>query len=218
MPLPNVDLMHIQVGGAVGGSERWSFGTWYELNGMTTNPVQADMDALATQVMTWMNTFWTTLKAKNASGVTFDSVRVLVYRAGIIRGSAEKTQAGVAGTGTAPLPGYVARVITLKTDSAGRSYRGRMYIPYTGVGTSAGTLQWASDSGTLAAWKTFNGSIIGGVLPLPGGPSALLRVVSKALGVATVVTAASWDSIPDSQHGRTRKFVAAAVDSVGPPW
>jgi len=213
--LPLADLVHIQWGGAVGNAERWATGAWYTTV-FTADPSPAQATAAATAFLGYFNTFWTTLKVRNASGVTFDSVKLLVYRNNILVQSGQTSQSGVVGTGGSPCPGYTARVVTLQTAAAGRAHRGRMYLPWTGQGITASSLQWSSDAAGLTAFKALHTSVKADSA-LGNSGTLDLAVVSRTGASLLVVNQFKMDTIPDTQHGRVKKMTATAVDILAFP-
>lgn len=106
--------------------------------------------------------------------------------------------AGVPGTGTAPdLPSEVSPVVTLRTGTRGRSYRGRVYLPptVTGASTATGFITTAIVNNLVAQ---FNGWIA----DLPATGPGYLVVASYHLSIATAVTVSSVDNKFDVQRRR----------------
>jgi len=100
-----------------------------------------------------------------AAGVTCDDV---VYTP--LDGSSASTVITVAGVGAQPagqsLPGECSEVLTLRTTTRGRSYRGRIYLP---------------------PWYTFERTTNGYILN-----TGMASMITQALGVQTALVAAGY--------------------------
>lgn len=105
---------------------------------------------------------------------------------------------GAASAGTAPtgkqLPPQVALVVTLRTAKAGKSYRGRSYIPlWHDTALAAGGT--ATTAATTAA-KAFIDGIDSGLTPLGLDLAVVSRkTLSHELVTLTQVRDATWDTI-----------------------
>lgn len=105
------------------------------------------------------------------------------------------------GTGASVHPNQIALVCTLRTATASRRGRGRMYLPAngTGQGTAGLFTNGAIDTavtGTAAYFSTRN-DITGGVC-----------VVSQTATSSALVTSVSADYIPDTQRRRNNKLAS----------
>lgn len=214
MPLPAADLIKVLIGGAM-GNENWSIGLWFNTTGIGA-VTPSDMNNLASDCVGAWQTFWTAqLKAKNAAATTSGIARVSWYDAGVLTNTGFASAGPAAGTGTGPNPAYVARVITLLTDFAGRSYRGRLYLPWTGEAVSGSTFQWGSVATLLAAFKTFAQACETAILArMPTATTANFAVVGRTNGNVTNVHSLRIDGLPDTQHGRSRRLSAISTDSL----
>jgi hypothetical protein len=118
------------------------------------------------------------------------------------------------GTSAVPVPFYVSMCASLLTNQPGRSGRGRMYLPLTGSGFNAGTGQMTLTLGTMASNVAL---FLTGLGPddntFPGDPTSEADVVSITHGLSNKITTVRIDSIPDTQHGRTRRVTATATGS-----
>lgn len=118
---------------------------------------------------------------------------------------------GTSSASGAPL--QTSMVLTLRTGQAGRSYRGRIYLPARG-GMAAGS------GGYLA---TGTGSVVNPVInwlhqiailtPFPGGVGARAGVASSRRGVFTSLTSITVDLKPDIQRRRANKLPTGVVNS-----
>ena len=108
----------------------------------------------------------------------------------------------VAGTGTGSHPNMVCCVLTLRTATAGRRTRGRMYFPGIGILTQTTGLHDSTKVDTAvtstAAWFTTRNSI-----------SPSVNVVSQTGTSAALVTQVSADYVPDTQRRRVNKMTSA---------
>jgi hypothetical protein len=153
---------------------------------------------------------WAFWKASQSSDTTFDSVLVRFYDGATLSVDGTASATPVPGTGSGAHPGYVALVVTLLTAFPGRSHRGRIYLPATAVAINSATSQLstaatqdtlAADVATHLASSAHTPSWASGVLFTP-------VVLSKTLGSTADIVSLRIDSLPDTQHGRTRKLSA----------
>jgi hypothetical protein len=210
--LPLEDLVHITFGGPL-STERWQTGAWFKLTGVGT-PTPVDFTTPLNSINSATGLLWSTaIKAGCSSGTNLDFVKLTMYRNNVLYFVGQQSISAAAGSGTSPLPGYVAQVWTLKSNLPTRSGRGRMYVPKNGLAVSGTTYQWPTVSTALAALKTWANSCETALSGLPGTtPSAKLSVVGRSGPPSQPVTLLQADSIPDVQHGRTKRFSAVVVD------
>lgn len=117
---------------------------------------------------------------------------------------ASMSQPGTAAT-SFQLPNQAAVCVSLKTDSAGRTKQGRIYMPLGVYGLSSGQLT----SGDCTAIATWWRNLIVSLNTAIGGP-AKIGVLSQKLGTIQPVTAVAVDSKVDIQRRRANKQVAVA--------
>lgn len=214
MGYPLEDLVKIEFGGTLAG-ETWETGCWFFITNapLVTPPM---LDTALSAVDTEIGGIWTDfLKGWNATGLVLNRTKASFYDNGALSVATEHAVTVAAATGTAPQPGYVSQVIGLYTSLSRRYARGRMYFPKTGVAPSATTFQWASISTVLGQLKTRLHNIETALQAnLTGATAANLRVVSQTGPGSQQVTQLKADSIPDTQHGRTRRFAPVTKDLV----
>jgi len=214
--LPLRDLFHVVIGGNV-ASEDWSAGCWFDAGttGIGT-PTPTDLNTMAASMATAAGVAWSAfLKAWNASGLTLTFCKAYFYRTNTLYGVGQASISASAATGTAPQPGYVSQVLTFLTSQPGRSGRGRMYLPKTGKAPSASTFQYATEGTALSAMKTYFQSCESAIEALPGASIvASLSVVSRTGSNPNAVTTLRMDSIPDTQHGRTKSLAPALLETL----
>lgn len=214
MGYPLEDLVKVEFGGALAG-ETWETGAWFFItNAPAVSPTM--LDTALTAVDTEIGGLWTDfIKGWNASGLTLNRTKLSFYDNGALSVTAEHAVTVAAASGTAPQPGYVTQCISLYTNLARRYARGRMYIPRTGNAPAAATFQWTTISTALGQLKTRLHNIETALQTnLTGATAANLRVVSQTGVGSQQVTQLKADSIPDTQHGRTRRMLALAKDSL----
>jgi hypothetical protein len=176
------------------------------------------MNAEAAAYLTSFNTaVWSAStagqKTVNASGVSLSTMKTYLYRSGVLTRQGQASITAVVGTGTAILPFYSSMCCSLLTETAGRSGRGRVFLPFTAGALLAATGQMnvgslSSYAGNVATWLS---GINIDDSTFPGTPTVRVQVLSKTTATSHDVTSTRIDSLPDTQHGRTRKDLATAV-------
>lgn len=107
------------------------------------------------------------------------------------------------GTGANRLPFEVSWVISLRTDEAGRSARGRCYFPATGM--------TVANSGLFSApapqdFADAFGYLLSDVAAAHSDPTAQIQVYSRTLDRMLPVSRVLVDSTPDTQRRRGNKL------------
>lgn len=201
-------------GGVLAGAQRWSIGIRAidEVSG--TAPSAAQLSAACDQLFTDFNTsMWnpgtgTGFGSIAGSAANFDQVRG--YWRALRNGPASivgaSTQGASPGSGSPNLPPQCAIVVTLLTGLAGKSFKGRVYMPNrTAIVAADGNLPTATVTAlavTASNWLSlFRTRSVGG--------ERLTGVVSGAQG-PNAITAVAVDSVVDTQRRRRDKVVAAA--------
>jgi len=181
----------------MGGSSDGSIGIQY--SGPSFNSTEAQLSTWATGAATAI----AALAQPTLTGMLSDGCEIngitLSYSLGTVQQSA--AYAGivpVVGTGTVPRPGQDALCFSLRTSRTGKSYRGRLYWPYTG-GAVTGTGQAAFVGPTALAELNALMKAIAGASPVAG----LVPVVwSRLHDVTTPVTQLGTDFAVDTQRRR----------------
>lgn len=171
--------------------------------------IQAAM-TLSTTTGPWDN-FWSMLSQYDVvTGVNAQYVQGTVVIASAY------AQLGTPEPGITTLRNAVqtALVGSLRTDEAGRSARGRMYFPATGIEIAASgrieqsdALDYANGMGTLLAQVCADHS----------DPTAQIQVYSRTEDVIRPVTRLLVDGTPDTQRRRRDKLVSAYQTSTTYP-
>lgn len=214
MGYPLEELCKVEFGGTLAG-ETWETGCWFFITASSLVTPTDISDAL-TAIDSEIGGIWTDfLKGWNASGLTLTRTKLSYYNNGVLSIALEHAVAVAAASGTAPQPGYVSQVVGLYTDLSRRYARGRMYLPKTGLAPSASTFQWPTIATAIGQLKTRLHNIETALQAnLTNATGANLSVVSQTGPPSKRVTSLKADSVPDTQHGRTRRFVPAVRDSV----
>nr|CRY97351.1 hypothetical protein [uncultured prokaryote] len=196
------NVIRLVASGALPGGDIWTSGFW--LNNITT-PVQADTDAAAASLAVNWKTMWLAIANQLYEGATF--TKATAYGYAVTGGPAAVTSevpvtGAVGNIDSGGSPVDTCAVASLRTAQPGRSFRGRMYLPYhSSVGADTGQLgsgDCSLRSGAAAAMLTQTATDTGTV------PS----VISVVRSVSTAITYVSVDSIPDVQRRRENKLVA----------
>ena len=143
------------------------------------------------------------LKNMIGSSSTFDKVSAYFYPsvAGNATAAGESTVAAVAGSGGVILPYQSSLVFTLQTGQPGRSYRGRMYLPFVTAAMVNGRI--STSSTTLAARalqvSTLLATIADEMPSIAGGRPV---IVSKAQNAITPVISVRVGNVMDTQRRR----------------
>lgn len=136
--------------GLLPGGETWSCG----LRTAVVSPTFAELDRLCQGADTAFGNFWTTapgsIKTQNPSGCTYDGVTARSLTAdGVTIFQAQHGALGPVPGSSPNAPGgdQLALTLSLLTPLAGRSGRGRIYLPFTAAGTSP--ITGRLDQGTI---------------------------------------------------------------------
>lgn len=212
------DVVKYVIGGAC-GSDTWSVGFYQQLTGLSGVPTPTQMNAAALFRLNGFNTIvWNpasnALKVPNASGVLLSTCRSYLYQGGVLTAQGAGAISSVAGTAGSPTPFYVALCCSLLTNTPGRSGRGRVYLPLTGSGFSGTTGQITN---AFAPWVANLATMLSGFGPddtqFPGDPASHAVILSNKTAAVHPITSVRADSIPDTQHGRTRRITATSTAS-----
>lgn len=212
MPLPGIPLGLFQHQGTVAGGETWSVGMWFWMTGLTAGTTQAQADQAATDAHGFFKTrLWTgSLQATNPPAIALTNTRFHLYEAAIATASGQFIDVASAGSSASASAAYQALCVSLYSTIAGRSGRGRMYLPFCTGGLSTATCQLAAaPAGQMTAFKNYMSDMNSHVWALPGAPGAVPSVVSRTHATQAGITHMRIDSKPDTQHGRTKRMAAA---------
>lgn len=202
MPIPS-DVIRYALSGTAPGGEIFVTSLW-----TTGQAVASQGDAnlvaetMASTLVTHKGTFTPLILADTA----YTEVTAYCYPTG---GPAAKyigtaPVAGVVGNSTfGPLPLQVCAVVSLRTGFAGRSYRGRMYLPATGQPLEADHQMSNTDCQSLAQ------GYVSFLHDVDFNNAGKPVVVSTKLGTATPIASVVVDSRLDIQRRRANREAAA---------
>lgn len=206
MALPTAYAKFV-LGGPISDEDQWSIGFWVNSAALAL-PTQTQMDTGALAILNaFQSQFWGASTNPWKAMVSVDgkltTINAYWYtNPGGLAVQSQQTITAVVGTGTAANPPYTALVASLHSTAAGRSGRGRVYLPCTGKGTLAGSSQAQPVQGhadNLASFLTHlgDGSIDTHVL-------GTASVYSRTKGQMNTINAVSINSIFDTQRGRNQ--------------
>lgn len=201
-------------GGLIASGQRWSIGLHFALVGTPATPTATQMSAWANQLFddfassAWDATATGTVNLRSIAGAaaTFDSVRTYwrPSEAGPATVIGASTRTPFVGSGSPNLPPQCAIVATLLTEFAGKSYKGRIYLP--------NRTEIVDASGNFAATRAkLMATTVANFISL-----ARTRSVGSQLAIPAVlgqyganqITAVAVDTVVDTQRRRRDKVVA----------
>lgn len=215
--------LRFTIGGRLCGAQRWSVGYGIGFSGPGVTPTPAQMNQLANDLFAKaVAQIWKSGGSAGqwSTGVgnrgTLDSVRTY-WDADNTPGAelvGASTTAAVPGVGTNTAPPQIAVCATLLTGLAGRTQRGRSYVPYSEGTDANGLISSATCQALALATATFLGTFqtisFAGQALYPG-------LYSARRPGATPITAVRVDNVLDTQRRRRDKIIAtAAPQSVVP--
>lgn len=201
MPLP-ANCNHYVLRGTGPGGEIWQTGYWTQSTGSWADEpaFQDHVDFLSSAV----NSFFNAIRSRIYSSYALTELRGYFYTGSGVSAEFVGAHAYSPIPGTSEIPGSpidTCLVATLQTGFAGRSRRGRMYLPFHGTvqvvnGSVTGDVtQYAS------ALKDLFDSINSETDEVPA-------VVSPTLGDSSPILAVRVDSKPDVQRRRENRLTA----------
>jgi hypothetical protein len=208
VPIPN-DAVRVSMLGVGPGSEQWDVSFW--LNGAApTGAIGANELAVAIREA-WKTTARTAHRALISNDMRWSEFRVYSYplggpKAQAIGSALIDTADGTGSAAVAQQPLQSCIVATLLTGLAGRRFRGRMYLPATGLLMQSTHLLAASDATTQSsAMANFFGAV--NALSTVGN----VVVMSQTAGSSTPVTTIRVDNKVDIQRRRANKLAPTSV-------
>lgn len=219
---PPNGTMRAVFSGPVSTQDTWSISLWFTFGELAGLPSQSELNSIAT---TFLNRFTTNLWSSGhllpaIAPATSLTTCTLYWYDGTSASAAVQalaTQTAIPGTGSQGNPAYTALCVTLETTHAGRSGRGRIYLPLTGMSLSTTTLQYGGVANVTSAVKATLDALIATYTIDGAGLTALAGVYSRKNNAIYLLNQAACDSIPDTQHGRTNKAIATAKSVVAIP-
>lgn len=218
MALPLGFWIRFSIQGSM-ASDTWSINPWFSLgSSIGHTPSATELDTLASGAITdfdakvWSNAT-NGLKLSNAPYCSLTGIKASFYHDNVLTQSATHGITPVAGTGSSIHPPYVALVATLLTSTAGRTNRGRMYMPATALGVSGTTGQQSGNPSAfttnLASWFNNRAAWGWGTWVLSMDPI----VMTQRGGAPSRITTVRMDTKFDTQRGREDKLIPATIAS-----
>jgi len=217
MPIP-ANTLRFSIRGNLPGNEIWNCSFWLRPTGAATAPSDGTAaDALLTTLKGV--THWATFKAQilanlRATGGIVEE-RLYCYPTTGTTAAAVAVQSDVAaGTSTGgTLPNQCAVVVTLLTGVAGRSQRGRVYLPLSGGAVSTTDGQLTNTLPTLRAelanWNKDMALLASGWA---------IYVVSQTRTSSLPVVQCKIDTRVDVQRRRANRQAATSSATTAMPW
>lgn len=197
-------------GGGLGTADSWSVGVGIAFETAPTSGVDLDLwlSSLETAFLNWWSAGTPNVGGVQAVDTTLLQARAYAYVGGSRSAYAvgEHTFAAPNATQTAKCPLQTACVATLRSDAAGRSSRGRIYVPATGA--ILGTHQFSGSDVDDIATSTAN--LLHAINTSTQNGGGVKAVIVGKLYPFQVITQVIVDSKPDSQRPRSRKAHALA--------
>lgn len=197
--------MRLALSGHLYGSEIFQTNLWFttivpgDPVPVNNTEAAAALDELTTG--TQWTALLTALTGMLRAACGYDRADLYCYDAGGTAATAQASKS-LTGPGTSTLgtlPNQVARVVTLNTNQAGRSRRGRLYLPATGLAMDATTgLFSANPSSVLDALSDYIGQ-----QRISNSWSAI--VVSQKTTSYAYITSLKTDQRPDIQRRRANR-------------
>jgi len=193
-----------------------SFANNYEfaLSGPVTS--QTQLQAVATAIGNAITTS-TPFKAGMCTDTSVTVVKLLYYSG---TGPATLVATAIAGAVGSPSPIHAPQVCvaaSLRTGVSGRSYRGRLYVPYRGSGISAAGVVTTATQTLIANSVSAAVSAVGAAFTAQG-LSAAWVVYSPKTGnmtpITTIMVGAQCDTIRHRNRNRSETYTSQAAPAV----
>lgn len=209
MPQPNVHMLSTTFQGAIGSTDVWECVLWWQGGEDSDNQLTLAQN-MADDADGRFRTLWDNgIGALNAADTGYIQCTARSYNAGSSAAAAEAITGGAvkAGTGSGSGAQSQACCVSLLTNHAGRSGRGRIYLPATAGlhGIDPNHAFSTSEVDNLA--DAFEAFVTGMQTVVNITPAPFLSVRSLALGQALPVAHIRVDNRPDRQEHRERHLI-----------
>lgn len=221
MPIP-AQSVKLTAFGLMATGQQWSTSIWTNIALVSGAWNLNNFQSYVTAQRAFFDTWWTAVKALNASSVDYRGLKAVYYNTtgGPASLVAQSTAAPVVGTGSTNIhPSLTCMVASFRTALPGARNRGRSYLPVTSSAVTAADLQFSSGTATaigsayLALFNSLNG-----YTSAPNNVSSQQAVVISRAGTAfNRISSIVVDTIPDTQHRREDKLIATAVSTTAVP-
>lgn len=214
MPGPGIGVIKVVINGTIGSGQTWSTGCYFSNAGNPGGATKEQLEGMGSDVNTAVAAYGDSHlhNLMNANtGIT--GWTMYSYGATSVKSVAENGYVfatELTGVGTGSLPNLTAMVQSLRTNSSGRSYRGRMYVPCTGAVLNGDGHFNTTDCDDMAtATATYLVAVANAISGNPGGGDSTPCVASFTKSFCTNIVQVLVDDIPDTQHRREDKLGAA---------
>ena len=207
------DAIHLVAAGRIGAAQSWSVGVWV---GVAIGPgafLQANLQSVVTDWNTYMATWWAATKVFCSSDTDWRSTTGYFFPSNVPQASlvaASSASGTIPGTSTGYLPTQASVVSSLRTATAGRTGRGRRYLPCTAVALQSNHQLLLTQCAVISAAEKALFDSINAYTSVPNNiTNALVIVRSAAAQGIRAVRSVVVDSEVDVQRRRSNKIVAA---------
>lgn len=207
----------LEVFGTILG-EGMSFGLSARGDSFNVFPSQQSRNDFLDQAVPDTTTFLNALVTIWGANTSWQGIRVKDYNEdGTLAGTAEKALATpIVGSTAQTLPAYCAIVCTLKTDTPGRTHRGRIYLPATGsslLDQTTGKLTTSKQTTIRDAVTTYLNALNNspGIDSLVGGFSVGVQSL-VGVGAFTKVSRVRVGNVFDGQRRRGNQQVETFLE------
>lgn len=208
--MPSLGYRHIRLSiyGTINTTQSWSINisTQPTAATVTNSDLASWLTAIDSAVQT---TWWGAVKALNAGQSNLLGIRASYYAAGSTTAAAAADHpfaSLIAGTGPALMPTQSACVVSLLTNQSGRHYKGRLYVPVTGV-TMTGTFKLSN--GNVDTVNTFTAGLMTTLNATAVAGAANQVIVAGAVSSPAAVLSCRTDNEVDIQRRRADKILAS---------
>lgn len=215
MPPAAHNRVRMTMGGRLGVADSWSVSLGLSSENMPASGVDLDtwLSSISDDILGWWSANDGGVSSIQSNSTHLDVARAYATRAGQTAAYAvgQHIFTAPAGVNSALNPQQSAMVATLRSTQAGRSGRGRIYVPAVGAQLQNSQFK-ADDVNSVAAATAELCTAINGST-LAGGQTHV--VVAGLVYPWPVVDAIRCDSIPDNQRPRRRKMVSTFFGNAG---
>lgn len=211
MPRPVANSIHVVFGGNLTESEVFAHGFWFDGEGIVGNTTTEDQFG-GVVVIQFNGTFGAAGNLSLFPNTTvWNRGNIYFYGAGGLLTRTIPLSINKAGTvAAATPPNQLCSVLSIRNVAAGRSNRGRSYLPALANSLlSGGTGQW-----TAASVDAVNTTCAGFLTGVSGDPQGARPVIMSAVKQTMVdVNFVEMDTRPDTQRRRTASSTVVHVAS-----
>lgn len=224
MPAYQFNAIRLVLRGTIAANQSWSCGltVHYLAATLALTDLQTWLTSLSTPINQWWSNSYTGTSVAIRNGATADTTLsgadAYLYTTNSPLAALVATLnygTPIAGTSTTAAPTQTCAVASLRTDFAGRSNRGRIYVPATGATLSAAH-KFSDDYCTAVAGST--ATLIGAINDTTIGGSGVEVVVGTTQQtLAAVIKRVVCDNEPDIQRRRADQIAPSVTKTIVVP-